>query len=207
MKFRNRETTEVITLDQLRTAFPAVYFPEEPSAEYVAGLNYDIVNTDFPTWLIFDRTTSYLAPDGVEFVNDEWREKWTIKATPAAVLAERLAAVKVAKIAEINAWRDEANSSHFTHMGKRIAVDAMSTKDLTGTAGYIQFFGELPPDWPGGWKTMDNSYIAITSIEGFKALYASMVGQGTTNFMRSQFLKSQVQASASVNQINAITWS
>lgn len=124
--------------------------------------------------------------------------------TPAD--ADELAALKAAKNEEINRWRDEANGSTFPHLGKHFAVDGLSFRDIASTAGYIGLFGAFHPDFPGGWKASDNTYLPMPTVEDFKAFYAAMVDQGTGNFNHAQALKAALGEATSATQVAAIAW-
>ncbi len=58
----------------------------------------------------------------------------------------------------------------------------------------------------GGWKTMDNSYIAISTIEEWKAFYSAMYTTGINNFIKAQQLKTAVDLATSVNKVLEIEW-
>lgn len=121
---------------------------------------------------------------------------------PAPTLAE----LKDAKNTEINAWRAQANTGTFAHDGKAFACDALSRSDIDGVNGYAAIYGALPPDFPGAWKAVDNSYYPIADLAAWKAFYASMVAAGTANFMHAQQLKAQLAAAETPEAIAAIVW-
>ena len=91
-------------------------------------------------------------------------------------------------------------------MGKEIAAAALDRSDIDGTNGEIQNTGQLPAHWPGGWKTVDNSYVPIATVDDWKAFYSAMYLQGLTNFMKAQTLKAQLSAASTPEQIAAIAW-
>lgn len=117
-----------------------------------------------------------------------------------------LAALKAKKNAEINEARLAANFSTFTHTGKAIACDQLSRSDIDGTNGYVSLYGELPAGWPGGWKAVDNTYVPITTVDEWKAFYASMFAAGSANFAKAQALKAQIADATTAEQVAAITW-
>lgn len=120
--------------------------------------------------------------------------------------ARSLAEAKAAKNLEINASRLAANTSYFTFNGKQIAVDALSRSDIDASNGIISLTGALPGGWPGAWKAMDNTYVAIPDIATWTAFYAAMVTQGTANFVYSQQLKAALAAATTLEQVDAIYW-
>lgn len=117
-----------------------------------------------------------------------------------------LVPLKAQKNTEINEARLAANYTSFTHAGKAIACDTLSRSDIDGTNGYVSLNGTLPPGWPGGWKTLDNSYVAISDVAGWKSFYLSMFATGNANFAKAQTLKAQLAAATTAAQINAINW-
>lgn len=114
--------------------------------------------------------------------------------------------VKAAKNAEINAARLSANRGTFTFQGKEIACDELSRSDIDGANGIITLTGALPAGWPGGWKTVDNDYVAIPTVAVWTQFYAAMVAQGTANFTKAQTLKAQVAAATTAAEVEAVTW-
>jgi hypothetical protein len=117
-----------------------------------------------------------------------------------------LAQLKAAKNAEINAARLAANLSTFTHAGKAIACDQLSRSDIDGTNGFVALYGSMPPGWPGGWKAVDNTYVAIADVAAWKAFYSSMFAAGNANFAKAQTLKAQLDAATTAAQVAAIVW-
>ena len=120
--------------------------------------------------------------------------------------APPLADLKAAKNAEINAARLAANFSTFQHAGKAIACDQLSRSDIDGTNGFVSLYGSLPPGWPGGWKAVDNTYVAIASVADWKAFYGSMFAAGNANFAKAQNLKQQLDAATTAEEVAAIAW-
>lgn len=121
-------------------------------------------------------------------------------------LAAQLVAAKASKNLQINQWRAAANQSYFTYAGKQIACDALSRSDIDALANSIALTGAFPVGFPGAWKAMDNSYVAIPDVGTFKAMHAAMTAQGTVNFGHSQTLKAALAAATTVEQIEAIVW-
>lgn len=113
---------------------------------------------------------------------------------------------KADKNAEINAARLAANRSTFTHAGKAIACDELSRGDIEGTSGFVTLYGGMPPGWPGGWKAVDNTYVAIPDVTAWKAFYASMYAAGIANFTKAQTLKAQLAAATTPKQVASIVW-
>ncbi|SDM57459.1 protein of unknown function [Oryzisolibacter propanilivorax] len=139
-------------------------------------------------------------PAGDSQVGDRWDGHAFVPA-PAD-----LDALKAAKNDEINAARLAANFSHFEHAGKQIACDQLSRSDIDGTNGFVALYGALPPGWPGGWKAIDNTYVAIADVAAWKAFYASMFAAGNANFAHAQALKEALAAAATAEEVAAIGW-
>ncbi len=135
-----------------------------------------------------------------------WLRGWQVVALTAADVAAQLAVAKAEKYAEINAARLGANTSTFTHAGKVIACDQLSRYDIDGTNGFVTLNDALPPGWPGGWKAVDNTYVAISTVAEWKAFYASMFATGLGNFAHAQALKAQVEAATTLAQVQGIHW-
>jgi hypothetical protein len=146
---------------------------------------------------------------GFSLVASTWVPQWLITNKSQAELdaeAAALAAAKVAKNLEINAERQKANQTYFTHSGKKIACDQLSRSDIDGVANNIALTGVFPAGFPNAWRATDNTYISLPDVAAFKAMYASMTQQGSTNFSHSQSLKTTLTNATTVTQVNAIVW-
>jgi hypothetical protein len=132
--------------------------------------------------------------------------KWVYTVTPlvGAELDAALVSLRAQKNASINTARMRANTSTFEFDGKPIACDELSRSDIDGVAGYIALFGEFPPGWPGAWKAADNTYVPMTNIAHFRAMYAAMASAGLANFARAQSLKAELAAAQTAEEIEAI---
>lgn len=138
--------------------------------------------------------------DGVETYRDATAEE------VAAIPVPNLQAMKAAKDEEINTWRAAANLSTFPHSGKVIACDALSRSDIDGVANSVALFGAFPEGFPGGWKAVDGTFIPLPDVDAFRAMYASMTAQGTTNFAHAQALKLQLALADTPQEVAAIVW-
>jgi hypothetical protein len=127
--------------------------------------------------------------------------EWTSSLPPKSI--DQL---KFDKNAEINAARLHANQSTFMHSGKVFACDKLSREDIDGINGRVATRGAFPDGWVGGWKAVDNTYIAITTIAQWNDFYDSMIAQGLANFAKSQSLKTSLAAATTAEQVAAITW-
>lgn len=111
--------------------------------------------------------------------------------------------MKAAKNAAINEARLRANRTHFMFQGKQIRTDEASFMDIMGAHG-DWVTGQTPANWPGGWKAVDNSYVAIPDQATWMAFYRSMVAQGTANFVHAQALKAQLDAATTPAEVDAV---
>lgn len=114
--------------------------------------------------------------------------------------------LRAKKNAEINAKRESLNTNSFTYQGKAIRCAPLDRSDIDGTNGYVALFGEFPEGWQGGWKAIDNTYVAISTIADWKAFYKAMVDTGNANFRYAQELKFRLAAAETPEQIAAIKW-
>lgn len=113
---------------------------------------------------------------------------------------------KATKREEINAARLRANQSNFTYQGKLIACDPLSRSDIDGVTSEVALTGNLPADFPGGWKAKDNSYVSIPNVAAWRSFVQAMVAQGTANFVHAQALKAAVDAATTLAEIDAVVW-
>lgn len=126
--------------------------------------------------------------------------------TLAWVDPRTLDGLKADKNAEINATRAALNTTSFIHDGKTFSCDSLSRSDIDGVNGYVALYGVLPPDFPGAWKAIDNSYYPLADVAAWKAFYAAMVSAGTANFIQAQQLKAQLAAATTAEEVAAIQW-
>lgn len=117
-----------------------------------------------------------------------------------------LAPLKLGKNAEITAARLVANRGSFDHSGKTFACDELSRSDIDGVNGFVSLTQSLPPGWPGGWKAVDNTYLAIANVAAWIAFYGAMVATGNAHFAKAQTLKTQLAAATTPEEIGAIQW-
>ena len=106
----------------------------------------------------------------------------------------------------INTERLAANRSSFQFSGKAIACDELSRGDIDAVSGIVALTGALPPGFPGGWKAIDNSYVAIPDRAAWVSFYAAMVSQGTANFNHAQLRKSALLAASTITEAEAVVW-
>ena len=155
--------------------------------------NWEIVETELPA--------------NFNLVDFVYLSKALVKLSSlAGYIDESLLAAKDVKNIEINLWRAEANNSNFQHLGKSIDCDELARSDINGVAGNISLMNEFPSGFPNVWKTTDNSYIKLATVEEFKAMYSSMTLQGTVNFGRSQDLKAELLRATTLAAVAAIKW-
>jgi hypothetical protein len=145
------------------------------------------------------------SPDGAARLANKpgGRHTWNV-ATEQWEDLRALADVKADKNSAINRARARANSSTFPFQGKQIAVDQLSRSDIDATHGAILMLQALPPGWPGAWKAVDNTFIAIPDVATWGQFYGAMVATGTANFNHSQALKAQLAAASTVGEAEAV---
>lgn len=114
--------------------------------------------------------------------------------------------LKLARRTYVNTERLKANQTSFTHLGKAIEADQLSRGDIDAINGEVNNTGDFPADWPGAWKCLDNTWIPIVTVAEWRALYTSMVNQGTVNFAKAQALKAQIEAATTAQEVAAIAW-
>jgi hypothetical protein len=163
----------------------------ENPQEYYAGAVPDNSYHDFASRGPVSKGLRPSAKHTFSYVTKQWEDQRT------------LADVKAAKNSAINQARAVANSATFTFQGKLIEVDQLSRSDIDGAHG-DWLIGQAPVDWPGGWKTLDNSYVAIPDQATWFLFYKAMVAQGTANFNHSQVLKAQLEAASTVEEVEQV---
>lgn len=200
MKFKLKNGS-IVDRIALADAFPNHQIPEDLSAADAAFLDIEFVHETAPPAV---SAVEIAVDDGIERIGGVLRTKWRIEPRPAAECAQIIAALKRAKNDAINAWRSAANASTFPHLGHLISCDALSRGDIESVATTIAITGTFPPNFPNVWKTADNAYIPMDTIEKFKAMYANMAGQGVVNFNLSEAMKAALGSASTVADIDSI---
>jgi hypothetical protein len=121
-------------------------------------------------------------------------------------VALSLDSVKDRKRTQINQARLSANRTNFVFGGKTIACDELSRSDIDATNGIVAVSGQLPDGWVGGWKAVDNTYVAIPDVATWIQFYSAMVAKGLSNFTKAQTLKGMVNAASTAEEVDAIDW-
>lgn len=117
-----------------------------------------------------------------------------------------LSNLRRAKELQINDMRAQKNQTSFTYQGKEIQCDLLSMQDIMGINGEVALTGNLPSNFPGAWKTLDNSYVMIPNVATWTQFYQAMVTRGASNFARSQALKNYVNTLDDPDAIAAVNW-
>lgn len=164
---------------------------------------YPIVPTSIPA---FDPRSHWVREIDPVIVNSVVTQRWQVLALPAEQAQANYNATKQNKRNQINDWRAQANQTSFTYAGKQIESDALSRSDIDGVAGSISLTGDFPAGFPNAWKALDNTYVAIPTVQAFKDMYSAMTLQGTINFGKAQQLKAALDAATTLAEIDAVVW-
>lgn len=172
------------------------YARDNGEVQFIVSLQDDIAPAELPDLTCIESNTNLIG--ALNYVNGEFierpREMVTIEA------ARRQA------VFNINTARLNANQTYFTHLDRQIAVDPLSRSDIDAINGEINNTGAFPTGWPGAWKCLDNTWLPVTTVSEWKALYSSMVNQGTANFAKTQQLKAQIEAATTPEAVAVIVW-
>ena len=190
-----------VSEQEIRSLFPNTSFPNP----FIAPEEYSFV---FPSPKPqHDSNLQYCTESAPVLTSKgHYEQVWLIHSLEQNVIEANLINAKTQKNAEINEARLKANFSTFQHLDKTFACDQLSRSDIDGTNGFVSLYGTLPQGWQGGWKAVDNSYIAITSVNDWKAFYSSMFAQGNANFLHAQSLKTNLEQATTLQEVQAITW-
>lgn len=202
MKFK-LSNGSIVDRAALVDAFPNHQIPDNLSATDAAFLNIELIHETAPPAV---SAVEIAVDDGIEQVDGALRTKWRIEPRPALECAKIIDALKMAKNEAINSWRLAANASTFPHLGHLISCDELARGDIESVATTIVLTGAFPPNFPNIWKSANNEYITVKTIEDFKAMYASMAAQGVLNFNRSEELKKRLRDASTPEAIDAIVW-
>lgn len=114
---------------------------------------------------------------------------------------QTLQEAKVAKNAYINAMRENACLSNVTTGLGTWQADRRSIELLNGAIALAS--NGIPP--PSAWRTADNINVAIT-LSDLVAIMVEISAQTQTAYAKSWYLKEQVQAATTIDQVVAIQW-
>lgn len=135
-------------------------------------------------------------------------EEAAILAEQAAYEAGALDRAKSGKRAEINAARDAEESAGFDYLGKRFDSNAQAIKRLYGAAMAAQAAiasGAVATDSFVDWTCADGTVLTMTYAQAAGVIEAMAV-VGNALHMKARDLKAQVEAAATVEEVNAIQW-
>lgn len=118
--------------------------------------------------------------------------------------SDSLDALKARKRAEITQDRINADADHFTYQGKSIRTADKDMMDLL--VADARWNKGLPSNWPGGWKAVDDTYVAIGTKDDWDAFFIAMYDAGISNFDHSQKLKAQLDAATTPEDVAAVKW-
>lgn len=174
----------------------------------------DISPLEPGVWLIPANTTEEAPPEPVGNLYPHWLgNRWELRVvthggtgTEIPAPTPSLEELKAVKNEEIDDARLVANFSSFPYQGKYIQCDQLSRSDIDATNNYVSLFGTLPPDFLGGWKTTDNSYVAIPDVIAWKEFFLAFYNTGFSNFTHSQALKEQLALAETPEEVEAIHW-
>lgn len=181
-------------------------------------LQYALSYADGEVYGFADCDTIPVLSDGcIAHVMVERVNGWPGSASPTAKLyiangelysveTASLDELKAMKTAEITAQRIAADSDKFTYNGLSIRTAEKDMFDLLIADARISK-GGMPPNWPGGWKAIENSYVPISTVDEWNAFFIAMYDAGIANFTRSQQIKARIAAATAPEEIAAITWS
>jgi hypothetical protein len=212
--FIDRETEQELDERQFRRVnINRASFGDVLDAQVAGSLGYDfLVEEDAPT--NFDSSTHKAIKQARTFVSPGvYSRGWDVQPLTDADLDARqeayaatLAQAKASRRSEMTAARARANSTYFEFAGKQIACDDLSNKDIDKVAWYVARHNAFPPNFPGVWKAMDNSYVSLPDVAAWDSFMAAMIAQGTANFVRSEERKQAIAAATTVAQVNAVVW-
>jgi hypothetical protein len=187
-------------------------FGDVLDAEVAASLGYDFVELADPP--SYDSSSHKIVKAGRTPVSgNTFAQGWDIVPLSSEELdarteelAQRLAQAKASKRADITQAAIRADLDSFEFGGKRIAVDDASMRRIAAVSMTVALLGEFPEGWPGRWRAMDNTAVEIPDVDTWKAFIRAMAKQGAANFARQMDIKSQVEASTSLSQVEQINW-
>ena len=121
--------------------------------------------------------------------DNRWHQNFEIIEFTDNEKLEYITNLKKIKNTTINDWWQQANFNSFTYQHKQIDASLMARATIDATNGIISNTGKLPNDWLGNWKTKDNDWITIDTIDEWNAFYNALYVQDIENYKKAQTLK------------------
>lgn len=177
--------------------------PDVLTDDVIQSLGFAVVKEVSPSYDPLTQTATEIAP---KIINGVYTQQWEVRNLTPEEAGRNLGAAIVNKREEINAAWLAADYAGFTYAGKKVDSDAVSRSRMDAVTGYISLFGTFPADWIGLWKAADNSYITMTELDQWRAMYQAMFDQGQANFRHAESLKVALAKAASAADIAAIRW-
>ena len=115
-----------------------------------------------------------------------------------------LADLKAAKNAAINAARERAELSGFSHAGKWFQSATLDQRNIDKVAWHIARHNAFPADFPGAWKAADNTWLPMPAVADFDAFMNSLIARGVELFAHAQALKAQLAAATTAEEVAAV---
>lgn len=143
-------------------------------------------------------------PVVVELADGEHNYQWQVQNLSTDARNQIIAVLKKNKNDQINQRRAIDNSATFIFQDKVIAVDAVSRSDIEAVAGYVSLFGVFPDGWIGKWKAVDNTFVSMTEVDEFKAMYKAMTDTGLKNFKDAQIRKALLASATTPEDIESV---
>lgn len=166
-------------------------------------------------WMAVYRSEQPAVPDLFKLIEGEpvfrqdigkWVQNFQLVDFKESEVQQFYVQLRKSKELEINAARENANTGFFRYEGHRIACDTLSMRDIMISNMLVLDTGALPVPWPGVWKTMDGGYVSITTVDAWKAFFASIYTQGVKNFQHSEALKHMLSQAVTIAEIRALNW-
>lgn len=167
MEYRNRVTEQVFNYQELLVAHPNTYIPPQPTAEYMDGLKYDIVQEVVPEPKPF---VDYIR-NGIELTDGIWYQVWQEQPWQQDRIDEFIREERMNMIEIIKTERDaRVNGGVFVN-GNWFHSDTPSriqwlgikdtARDMLAAGGTVNDKIKL-----GGrdlmWKTMSGDFVPVT---------------------------------------------
>jgi hypothetical protein len=122
---------------------------------------------------------------------------------PMEVPPVPLAAVKEAKIAEIEEAYQQAIQQPLSYMGHVFQADSGSQDTLTKTLTSLNAVGSVPDGF--AWWDISNAPVSMTLTQ-LNGLAFAMLARGWGAFQHKQALKEAVRSAQTVDDVEIITW-
>lgn len=198
----NTSTLSIISEQLFRSKHKNVSFPSPLTDEILAPFGYAVLNPTTPP--TYDSWTHRLVEGTSKQQDGKWYQTWTLESvthTPEEE-AERLAAAKSTKLADIKSAFAAAEANGFVDSTLGFRIDA-TRRSIDDIEGLIDLVSSGAMEAPVTFRGYDNAYHNL-SLDQLNTLRIEAKGRGPLLYAKKWELEAAVDKALTVQEVQAI---